>query len=149
VTTVSATISGSPGLTLTSAPYFIWGGTGDGPSGMDPGQVINSRIWATSAFVAGAVQVWSVPGEVAATLKVYVYETTDQTDLRTDLTSLIDAFQQPSYTLAFDIGGATYSWSCANADYAIDAFPIIAVVGLCLGVTFDIPRSPIPVSGPI
>jgi len=139
------------GLNLTSAPYYLDGGDGTGPSGWDAGQVINSRIWATSGYVNGAVQVWSVEGEVAATLKVFVFETVEAGwgQLQTDLATLITAFKQPSYTVTLTIDAATFAWSCTNADYAIDAFPKVAVLGLQLGVTFDIPRSPIPVSGPI
>jgi hypothetical protein len=141
--TVSATVGG---LTLTSAPYFLDGGEGAGASGLDPGQTIYSRVWATSAYVAGAVQVMSVAGMVAETLKVFVYEATDtdasQGQLQTDLNALIAAFTVPSYTLTFNLGDAAYSWTCNNADYAIDAFPALSVFGPALGVTFDIPRMP-------
>ena len=138
-------------LTLTSAPYYVDGGDGAGPSGWDAGQVIKSRVWATSAYVPGGVEVLSVAGMVAATLKVFVYETTGAGwgQLETDLTTLIDAFDQSSYTVTLTIDAATFAWTCADADVQIDGFSRLAVIGLALGVTFDIPRSPVPVSGPI
>jgi hypothetical protein len=149
---VSATISlagATPStLSLTDAPYEI-DGTATG-SGLDVGQVVYSRVWATSAYMAGAVQVWSVPGMVAATLKMYVYNTaSDQVQLQTDLTTLINAFTQEGFVLSFTVGGATYSWACNNADYQIDPWPLQAIIGTRLGVTFDIPRQPIAVAGPV
>lgn len=158
MSTVSATISRTSlslaPLTITGGnPYFIDGGGDGGPSGLDIGQVVNSRIWATSAFVGGAVQVWSVPGMAAATLKMYVVEQPslgeDQLDLEEDLATLIFAFTQPTYTLTFNIGDAIYAWPCYNADYQIDPWPMLAVNGYALGVTFDFPRSPYPTEGPI
>jgi hypothetical protein len=148
VATISWTGAGSVDglLTLTTAPYEI-DGTETG-SGLDVGQVVQSRLWATSPYVAGAVQVLSVPGVVAATLKMFVHDTS-QSGMQTDLTNLIDAFCQPSYTLTFTVGGAEYSWLCNNADYQIDPWPLQAVIGNRLGVLFDIPRQPIALAGPI
>lgn len=149
---VSASVSTqtSP-LVLTNSPYALGAGDGTGPSNFSPGQVVYSRVWATSAYVAGAVQVWSVPGEVSASLKVWITETAAAgwPQMMTDLTALIDAFQQSAYVLSLDIGGQTFAWNCVNADYEIDDYPMEAVVGLQLGATFTIPRSPIPVSGPV
>lgn len=151
MTTVVASISTTDGsLTLTSAPYEILGAESTGGSGLDIGQVQFSRVWATSAYVAGGVQVLSIPGMVSATLKMYVYDTS-QANVQTDLATLIEAFTQDTYTLTFEVGDATYEWTCYNADYQIDPWPLIAVIPTTprLGVTFDIPRSPVPLQGPI
>lgn len=148
MTTVSATVttSGSP-LTLTSYPYFIQGQESGDASGLDPGQTQFSRVWATSAYVGGAVPVLTVPGVVTTTLKMYAYDLT-QADIEADLAILIAAFTQSTYTLTINIDAATYAWTCYCADYQPAAFPIIAVLGLQWPITFDIPRSPYPSSGP-
>lgn len=147
MTTVSATISSGGGLTLTSAPYFIQGNETEDASGFDPGQTQYSRIWATSPYVAGAVPVLVVPGIVPATLKMYVYDAT-QADIQADLDALISAFTASTYTLTFTVDTATYEWTCYCADYQPAPFPMEAIIGLMWPITFDIPRSPVPVSGP-
>lgn len=145
MTTVSATVTG--GVTLTSAPYFIEGQESADASGFDPGQTQFSRIWATSAYVGGAVPVFVVPGIVQATLKMYVYDTS-QANIEADMATLIDVFTASSYTLTVNVDAASYAWTCYCADYQPAAFPIVAVLGLMWPITFDIPRSPYPVSGP-
>lgn len=145
MTTVTATVTG--GITLTSAPYFIEGQESADASGIDPGQTQFSRVWATSAYVGGAVPVFVVPGIVQATLKMYVYDAT-QADIETDMDALVAALTQASYTLSITVDGATYAWTCYCADYQPAPFPIVAVLGLQWPITFDIPRSPYPVSGP-
>jgi hypothetical protein len=156
MSTVTATISAPPGvnITLTSAPYYILGsGSDGGGSGMDPGGVQYSRLWATSPYVVGAVPLLALPGIVQATMKVYTYEDPnaggDQSQLQTDLTTLIGAYTEPVFTIQFNIGDATYKWQCYCADYQIDAFPMLTVFGYTLGTTFQFPRQPIALEGPV
>lgn len=149
--TISRTLLSEPTLSITSAPYEIMGNENANNSGFDIGQTVFSRVWATSAYVGGAVQVMSVPGMVSATLKLYIYDTTALL-VEEDLAVLLFAFGQATYTLTFSIDSAIYAWTCYNADYQIDPWPLEAVVGpnlFRLGITLDIPRSPYPVLGPI
>jgi hypothetical protein len=153
VSTVTATITPNPGsnLTITSAPYYILGQESSG-SGMDPGGVQFSRLWATSPYVAGGVPVLTVAGMSQATMKVYTYEDPNsgtQAQLQTDLGTLIDAFTAALFTIQFNIGNATYKWQGYCADYQIDAFPMLTVFGYTLGTTFIFPRQPIALEGPV
>lgn len=158
MTTVAATVSrtslGLGALSLTTAPYYLFQ---DSPkaSGLDPGQVVKSRIWATSPYVPGGIEVFSMPGITTMNLHVGVQDTSQAATL-TDIDTLVTAFSQAGgYTLSASIGtGASvgvFAWTCYDADYSIDPYPIDSVVPTSpmYGVHFVIPRSPIPVSGPI
>lgn len=148
MTVVAASISGAfESLSLVTPPLSILGGTGDA-SGIDPGQVQFNRVWATSPYVAGGVNTLTVAGVVAATFQVWVKSTSQLSDLDY-IALLIEAFTQQTYTLTLVLDSATYEWNCYCADYDIGKFPVISVIGLAYLCTFVVPRSPIPVLGPI
>jgi hypothetical protein len=159
MTTVSGYITRSS-LSLSNlafglgTPYYIDGGSdsgaggGNGGSGLQPGQVVKSRVWATSPYVAGGVQVLSVAGIVTTTAVICV-DADSHADLQSDLTTLMTAVEQSSYTLSITFDSTTYAWSCFDADYQIAPFPMQFVFGYFLPVTLTIPASPTPVSGPV
>lgn len=110
-------------------------------------QVTWDRTQVTSPFVDDAVTVNRTRGRIGETITVEVRGDT-QADLATNLDALLKAMTQDHYTLSVSVGGQGYSYQCEAADYQM-TWSGPRMVSKQTQVQFTVPRSPIPLSGPI
>lgn len=114
----------------------------------DSGHVTWRRENVTSPFVSGDFEVGAVPDKAAITMAVRVTSTSDAA-LSSALGTLLAAFTQKTFTLTATIGAASYSWACRRADYGPVTFDQTLRGHRTAMVPLSIPRSPVPVSGPV
>ena len=128
-------------LAITSDPFAL------AAEGVDFGPVQYRRQVATSQFVHGGIPTSMVKDLTELGMTVRVKGST-QAVLQTNIDTLIDAVSQWTYTITFSYSSTVYTWTCWAADYAVgatdDRFDLLDVE-----VSLVIPRSPIPVAGPV
>ena len=130
-----------PGLQVVGA-----GGYEVLSNGLQPGNKQQRRDWAKSPYIAGAALLSSVADIVTGTVDIEVFGSS-RADLLTKVDALIDAFEQLSYVMAFDLDGTAWSWNCYRADIVLDMeFPMY--LGNLTTVHFSFPRDPTPAAGP-
>lgn len=121
-----------------------------------PGDTAQRRQVATSSFTDGEALVNSLKQAVKAHLKVRVYGTSES-DVGTKLAALTAAFDQFAYVLAYSLntsGGSamTGSWNCEPADWSVGKAGMLdnyELMSFVQDVSFSVPRSPLPGSGPL
>jgi hypothetical protein len=122
--------------------------TGDyrlaGPQVMS-GTVQWDRRTVNSPWVEGDITVSRRRGNTMENLVVYV-SGSSQSDLQSNIATLVSAFNQNRYTVQIQIGNANWAWDCEAADYSVqmDTPHINALYVVC---TFNIPRKPIALAG--
>lgn len=128
-------------LTLGSGDYLILA------EGMDFGPVTWRRQEARSPFIHGAIPTGQTKDITSAMMGIRVLGTT-QSQLASNIDALVDAVSQWTYQINLDLDGTDYTWQCYSADYAVgasdDRFDLLDVE-----VRLVIPRSPVPVAGPL
>lgn len=115
--------------------------------GFDVGTVTRRRDVVRSPYVPGSFEVNSVPDQATLTLPLWVNGTTE-TARATAVTALLDAASQRVYEVEITVNGAAFRWTCDPADYSV-AFDDAHLYAHKVPATLVIPRSPIPVAGPL
>ena len=133
-----------PNLEL-NAGDFKWSSTDS-----DGGGVVWDRERAGSKYVDGETLVNRKKALVLQPARVIVTGA-NNTDLRTNLDDLIDAFSQFSFQITIDpdnadAGVTSWTWQCECADYSTGLLRLERN-RLITDVTLSIPRMPDPVSG--
>jgi hypothetical protein len=114
--------------------------------GLDVGAVAWRRETVTSPYVHGAFEVGAVKDLTTLGLRVEV-RGTSASDLQTKLSTLLAAFTQSTYTFSVTVNGSSYAWTCFRADYGV-VFDPGRVLANQAQVSLQIPRQPVPVTGP-
>lgn len=97
-----------------------------------------------SQWVDGDVTVSRRRGNVIEPMVFHVYGN-DQSDLQSNISTLIDAFIQDSFTMTIDLDGSTYQYSCESADHSVEwGYKMHSAMTT---VTFQVPRKPIALAG--
>lgn len=109
------------------------------------GTVTWERNTASSPYVDGDITVSRRRPNVQEQLRIYVMGD-NQNMLQQNLSTLIQAFIQDTYTLQIAPGNQAYAWQCEAADYTI-AWSNVHFVAKKLEVTFSIPRRPVMTAG--
>lgn len=139
ITTVSATANG---LNINDGTNYILV-----PQNLNPATVTYRRAQVTSPFVEGRFTVNRVLDAVEGEIEIDVIGSS-QSALQTNIAALIAAFTADEYVLSITIDGATYSWDCEAADYAM-LWVHERMHALRVPMRFAFQRSPVPASGPI
>lgn len=119
--------------------------------GSGPGGLSWRRQTVRSVMMHGEALVGAVKDVQVAPLGVRVYGTT-QSQLWSRVRTLLDAFEQFSYSLTLVIGGITFTWECQPADSVVGEggeFQKFHLMSLQTDVQLTIPRSPIPTAGSV
>lgn len=146
MTTAVVDIIGTTSLSLTSANGYVVRS-----DGIAPGAKSMRRNTVTSPYVPGRFITDLVADFQTAELDVLV-QGTSAADLRTKIGALLTAAEQYAYTLQVVIDGQTYSWMCEPADSTVGDSGAFVEADMDLFqqvVHLSIPRSPIPVAGPL
>lgn len=133
-------------LQLWDPPTFLLpeGGFSIGPQ-------THRREVATSPFTPGRYLIGLVPDVQTNRLVVQVRGTSGA-DLRAQVTTVLAAFTQSTYTVTSNYDGLIGSWACEPADYSVGAEGVVDEFDLSFyeqAVTLLFPRSPLVLSGPI
>lgn len=116
-----------------------------------PGEVVWRRQAVSSPYVDGSFLVNATRDQVTTPLGIRVTGSS-RTDCMNKVGTLCRAFEQFSYELTITVDGTDFTYTCDPADYswgeggALQTFHIKAYKQ---EVNFMIPRSPIPVAGPV
>lgn len=128
-------------LVISSGAYRIVS------EGADFGPVTWRKQEATSIFMHGSIPVYQVKSGTVINLGVRVLGSS-QSQLAANIDTLIKAVSQWTYNLSLSLEGTSYTWTCYSADYAVggsgERFNLLDV-----DVRLVIPRSPIPIAGPV
>jgi hypothetical protein len=111
------------------------------------GQVTWRRNQVTSPWVDGAVTVSRAREMVTEQLGVEVFGA-DATELEAHVTTLIQAFQQSSFTLTVTVESLAHGYACEAADINYAQFwngP--RLVARQAQLVFSVPRQPVPTAG--
>lgn len=136
--TISRTLLSLGALELNDhSAYYIAPGS--------PGEVTWQRVQVSSPFVDDDITVHRRRGKVTESFTVEVLGSTAAT-MATNLSTLLNAFRQDTFTLTSTISSQTYAWACEAADYRVIWDGPRWVSKQCQ-VVFMVPRSPIPISG--
>lgn len=144
VGSIAVDVIGTTSLSLTFANGYDIDGIG-------PGAKSFRRNTVQSPYVPGRFITDIVADYQTAVLDVWVGGSSGS-QLQTRVGTLLTAFEQFTYTLQVVIDGATYSWTCEPADSAVGqagAFEEWDLGAFGQEVHLTIPRSPIPVAGPL
>jgi hypothetical protein len=123
-----------------------------------PGRRQWDRATAESPWVHGRALTGSrmLQGELTGVVCVYADAAASAATLGTRLDALVDALSQFSYTVTFThtegVTSQAWTWTCEPADLDIGDAGLFAdddLAALIQPVAFRIPRSPIPLAGPI
>lgn len=108
-------------------------------------QVQYQRNQAASVFLNGAVTVTRNKQMVTEQVQVEVYGGSTA-GLQTNLSTLLTAFGQDSFTLAISINGQTQSYACEAADYQL-MWTGPRWISKQVQVEFQLPRQPDALTG--
>lgn len=100
----------------------------------------------TSPYTDGAFTVNRTRGQVTEPVTVEVLGETD-TDLQTNLATLINAFSQDSFVLLIGIGAANYQYQCEAADVQLARWTVSGMLFKQQQVVFQVPRQPVAILG--
>ena len=146
LSTVSATVTGTITLALSSANgYEI------DADGLGPGPRTYRRETAQSPFVRGRFLIDTQLDTMQAPVTIWVGGST-ASQLNTRVAALLAAFDQLSYQLDVVIDGVTYSWLCEPADSTVGTggvFDFWELGAFQQTVSLVIPRDPLPVAGSV
>ena len=109
------------------------------------GQVTWERTQVKGPWTDGDFTVNRRRGNVIDTVTVWV-NGQSQAALSGNISQLITAFSQDTFTLSIAMGGAQYAWTCEAADYSV-AMEHANVINKKVLVTFSVPRYPVPIVG--
>lgn len=149
MTTVSLTITRTElsltTLDISASPFGLPDGSANDP---DFGIVTWRRDLARSPYLHGAQLLGKVKDLVeGCTLDIDVTGA-DQAAIKTNVTTLVNAFSQFSYVLTLTLDASTWAWTCQPADYRIDPAKGSNVYGLLCSTRFVFARQPVASSGP-
>lgn len=140
---ITRTVGGN--LAICTSTYDVMY---DAANGLDLGTVQWNRITADSPFSSGRVLVQAVKGTPTLNMRVDVTGA-DLATVQADVSTLLAAVWQTAYQVSLTLDtGATYTWNCEPADATVGV-TYSHVLGRMCPVVLSIPRSPIPVAGPI
>ena len=117
------------------------------PNDLNPATVIYRRAQVTSPFVEGRFTTNRVLDAVEATMEIDVLGSS-HSNLQSNIASLVAAFSADTYVISITIDGATYSWDCEAADYAM-LWAHERMHALRVPMRFAFQRQPTPAGGPI
>jgi len=109
------------------------------------GTVQWERQTASAPWVEGDVTVSRRRGNVSESLRVYAAGS-DQSNLQSNIATLVNAFTQDRYTLQIQIGNANWAWDCEAADYSME-METTHLNALYVVCNFMVPRRPIALAG--
>jgi hypothetical protein len=113
-----------------------------------PGQVSYQRTAITSPFVDDDITVHRRRGKVTEEMVFEVLDGTTGTaaSLEANLSALLNALRQDSFTITSTFNGVAHAWACEAADFQIQ-WSGPRHVARQFQVTASVPRSPVPLSG--
>jgi hypothetical protein len=145
ISTLSASITGTLSLTLSSA-----NGYEVNLEGFGPGPRIQNKQLATSPWVPRAVPISQVlDGQQKYPLSVWVGGST-ASQLSTRLADVVAAMEQVTFVFTAVIDGVTWSWNCYGADTMLGSsgeFDWWDLGAFQQVVHLIVPRDPLPVAG--
>lgn len=103
------------------------------------------RKTVSSPFVNGDVTVHRRRGNVSEKFAVYVLGAT-QTEIQTNIKTLIDAFNQNRFNLTITLDSTVYTYICEASDYQVE-WMNTNFFALKVKVVFNLIRGPIPLVG--
>lgn len=136
---VSRPVLGGGDLYINTGDYRLVGYTQMG------GTVQWDRKQASAPWVEGDVTVSRRRTNVSESVRVYVTGT-DQSDMQTNIATLVDAFTQDRYTLQIQIGNTNWAWDCEAADYSVE-METAHLNSLYVMCSFLVPRRPLMLAG--
>lgn len=139
ITTVGFTVGGS---NFNDGENFILS-----PEGMDLATVTWRRTQVQSPFVEGRFTTNRQLDQVESTVTVDVLGASAGA-LQSNMSSIVTAFSADEYVVALTIDGATWSWNCEAADYAV-LWQHERWHALRVPMRFTFLRQPTPASGPV
>ena len=123
--------------------------------GLMGGQVQWQRTTASSPYMDDDITVNRRRGRVTEPLLVEVFgrdeanpNASSPAILRANLDTLVRAMVQDSFEMKIVMDAQTYTYACEAADYGMQ-WTTPRFVARQLQVAFQIPRAPVPVSGPL
>ncbi len=117
-------------------------------AGINPAQSKLKAVWANSPYVAGQQLVLAVPDNSKLALRLVV-DGADMVSVQSSVASIIQAIRtQIAFQVSITLQTATYTWNCYTGTYLV-SFNQLFYFGYLLPIYLTIPRTPIPVSGPV
>lgn len=110
------------------------------------GQQTWNRNQVGSPFLDDQVTTFRTRQKVTETVVIEVFGQGSVVTLQSNLNVLINAFQQDQFNIAIQIGSATWQYNCEAADFSV-TYQGYRWIEKQVQVTFQVPRSPVPILG--
>jgi hypothetical protein len=117
-------------------------------SGVTPTISALKTVWADSPYVAGKQLVLATPDNATLDLRLII-DGTSMADMQAKIAPIIAAIRgQLSFQVTISFDAAVYTWNCWTGDYQV-AMNQLWMFGYLCPLYLTLPRSPIPIAGPV
>jgi hypothetical protein len=117
-------------------------------AGVTPAISALKTVWADSPYVAGKQLVLATPDNSTLDLRLII-DGDSMADMQAKIAPIVEAIRnQLSFQVSVTFDDAIYTWQCWTGDYEV-AMNQLWMFGYLCPLYLTLPRSPIPIAGPI